>query len=440
MSIEINTRDLTEEVRAKIEKELSIKVTAKYTDKFKEIEPYRVNNGKVSIPYAYAFNNLRLKDNRPKGLPMTVECIGKLRPEQEDVANEAIDVLNKRGSVMISVFTGGGKTFTSLYLSCVIGLKTLIIVNKIVLMNQWKESIAKFIPSARVKLLNVKTKSINIDDIDFCIVNAQNLEKIPELEGIGVVICDESHLIMAEKLSQSLLCVHPRFLIGLTATPYRSDGLNILLDLFFGVTKIIRKLHRKHTVYKIDTKFTPTVDYMFNGRINWNVILESQANSESRNDLILDIISLFKERKFMVLVKRISQGEHLINKLIEKGEDVTSLLGDQQVYNTSSRILIGTCSKIGTGFDHPHLDALLLASDIEEYFIQYLGRVFRRKDVEPIIFDLVDNNALLIKHFNTRKKVYIEHGGTVKNLSVGNKKNVDDNSKPEKVKRLISKR
>ena len=36
------------------------------------------------------------------------------------------------------------------------------------------------------------------------------------------------------------------------------------------------------------------------------------------------------------------------------------------------------------------LDALILASDLEEYFIQYLGRVMRREDVEPYIFDIVD--------------------------------------------------
>ena len=62
-----------------------------------------------------------------------------------------------------------------------------------------------------------------------------------------------------------------------------------------------------------------------------------------------------------------------IEKLKKEGEDVTSLLGKQQTYNQDSRILVGTSSKAGVGFDHPKLDALLLASDIQSYFIQYLG-------------------------------------------------------------------
>jgi hypothetical protein len=59
---------------------------------------------------------------------------------------------------------------------------------------------------------------------------------------------------------------------------------------------------------------------------------------------------------------------------------------------------------------------LILASDVEQYFVQYLGRVFRREDTEPVIIDLVDNYSLLYKHFQTRNSVYIEHGGIVKDF------------------------
>ena len=52
-------------------------------------------------------------------------------------------------------------------------------------------------------------------------------------------------------------------------------------------------------------------------------------------------------------------------------------------------------------------------SDVEEYFIQYLGRVFRREDVRPVIFDIVDNFNSLKRHYYTRKKVYEESGGTI---------------------------
>ena len=90
------------------------------------------------------------------------------------------------------------------------------------------------------------------------------------------------------------------------------------------------------------------------------------------------------------------------------------MIGAQQTYEQKSRILVGTSSKTGTGFDHPRLDALILASDIKAYFIQYLGRVFRREDVEPIVFDIVDKNPILEKHYRERQAIYNKHGGRVR--------------------------
>ena len=134
--------------------------------------------------------------------------------------------------------------------------------------------------------------------------------------------------------------------------------------------------------------------------------------------MIIKILKYYSTRNFLVLTKRVSQGEYLLKRLEEEGENVTSLLGNNQEYNVSSRILIGTSSKIGVGFDHPKLDALLLAGDVEQYFVQYLGRVFRTKDVKPIIIDLVDNYTLLNKHFITRRKIYQDHGGEVRNFNL----------------------
>ena len=147
-------------------------------------------------------------------------------------------------------------------------------------------------------------------------------------------------------------------------------------------------------------------------------ILDAQANNEERNDLIIRIIQHFSDRNFLVLVKRVEQGKYLVNKLKNYGESVTDLIGSNQEFDTEARILIGTCQKVGVGFDHSKLDTLLLATDLEEYFVQYLGRIFRTKDNIPIVFDLVDENSILNKHFNTRRKVYQDHGGIIQNFDL----------------------
>lgn len=316
---------------------------------------------------------------------------------------------------LLGDFTVTHNTITAINIASTINLKTLIIVNKIVLMNQWEESINRFCPSALVQ--KVTTKSELDEEADFYIVNAINVEKLGKyfFESIGCLLVDEVHLIMAETLSKSLNYVRPRYLIGLSATPYRPDGLDILLELYCGSNKIIRNLYRKHIVYKIETGLKPVVEMAKNGKVNWSSILDQQATDTDRNELIVKIIKKFQDRVFMILVKRIDQGKYLFERLEEEGESVTSLLGSQQEFNKEARILIGTTSKIGVGFSWDIANTLIAACDIEEYFIQYLGRIFRTKEGEPMVFDLVDNNSILKNHFNTRKSVYIDHGGIVKN-------------------------
>jgi hypothetical protein len=87
---------------------------------------------------------------------------------------------------------------------------------------------------------------------------------------------------------------------------------------------------------------------------------------------------------------------------------------DTNTFDKESRIIVASLQKCGVGFSHDILDSLIIASDMEEYFIQYLARVMRTEEVEPIVFDLVDNHPSLKKHFGHRKKVYTKAGGVIK--------------------------
>jgi len=380
----------------------------------KYVSPFEMVGNVVYLPFSYAVKKHHLR--RPKResfRQMELVFQGTLRPLQQQVKDEALRCLNKSGSALLSLYTGGGKTRTGLYIAHIIKLVTLIIVNKIVLLNQWEKSIKEVLPDAKVQKLKVGVV-VNME-ADFYIVNAINLSKFGRVfEHVGLIIVDETHLIMAEVLSQSLQYVQPRYLIGLSATPYRPDGLNVLLDLYYGSENYIeRKLFKAHTAYIVKTGFKPPMKKTEQGRINWGVILDAQSKSKERNELIVRLLCDVP-RNFLVLVKRVEQGNYLVKRLEEEKQSVTSLLGSNQVFDSNARILVGTGQKIGTGFDHPSLDALLLAGDVMEYYIQVLGRVFRREDVVPLVFDLVDDNPILMRHFKNRRVVYEEHGGKVK--------------------------
>lgn len=419
MSRKLVLSKLNQQERNTISQDLKITVEPTkyaYNAPPKIIYPLIVEDEHVYVPFAYKTEYDRpSRDTFPI---MNTSFEGELRENQQVVFKEAIKVMNIKGSILLALHTGFGKTICAINMACRIKLRTLIVTHRIVLINQWKSSILKVCPNARISIVSSANKELG--DFDFFIINASLIPKKPRdfFLNIGTVIVDEAHIIMAERLSSCMLQLLPRYVIGLSATPYRTDGLNMLFDLYFGPTKIERKMYHEHQVYRINSNFEPEVELGANGKVNWNSIIDSQSYDVERNEIIVKLVNLFPERVFLILTKRVAQAKHLIKRLTENGEDVTSLVGKQQTYQKLARILVGTCSKAGVGFDHDRLDTLLLASDLEQYFIQYLGRIFRRKDVKPIIFDIVDKNPILLKHYKTREKIYIEHGGSIRNFKM----------------------
>lgn len=381
--------------------------------KNKMLEPYKITNNMIYLPFAFAVQKLGLKrPERDTSIGFQTKFVGKLRDEQKEVKKEAVKYLNKDGCCLLALRIAFGKTCLSINIACSIKMKTLIVVHKLVLIKQWKESIGNF-SNARIQVLNSKSKFDQ--NCDFFIMNAVNIPKMGHkfFNAIGCMVIDECHCIMAEQISYLMNYVQPRYLIGLSATPYRNDDLNILLDLYFGKNKIIRKLFHPHNVYLVYTEFKPEVKVMDTGRVDYNHILDSLSKSPERNAIIIDIINSFPDRCFLVLVKRIYQGNYLKKKLEELGEHVDTLLGTKQDFDKNARILIGTSSKVGTGFDHKKLDSLILAAPIKDYYMQTIGRIMRTKDRVPYIFDLVDKNPILLKHYKLRKEIYNETGGKV---------------------------
>jgi superfamily II DNA or RNA helicase len=426
MSIYIHVDTLSVSDEEKIIKEVRVKkVENSYNPRtgFKVKETYLNAFQQYSelncyyIPFSWSLTNLDCKRRkREEFSAINIPFTSTLRNIQLEIKDECINRLNKFGCLLISLYPGAGKTCLAIYLAAkVIKLKTLIVCHRIVLMEQWRDSIKRFTGNdTKIEILKVG-KKYN-ENADFFIVNAQNIKKLGRdvFKSIGFVIVDEIHAIMAESLSESMYYVSPRYLLGLSATPTRPDGMDGLLDFYFGIDNVIkRELYHKHTVYKVDTGIEFEEESS-----NWNALITSQCLHEERNNLIVNIIMKHKDRHFLVLCKRVQQASYIAEKLEEEKENVSLMIEDTNTFDPTSRIIVASLQKCGVGFSHDLLDALIIASDMEEYFIQYLARVMRTEEVEPIIFDLVDNHKGLKKHFGQRKKVYMKAGGNIKNYSI----------------------
>ena len=423
MSIKILLNSLSEVAKNKIIDDLSF---TPETMKFYKQQRFRPkedpvcaydidSDDNVYLPFSYSMKNMQEYISLPSTKDYKkINCnfVATLRKLQEEVYPEIYSKIKENGTVKLSFYPGFGKTTMSIYLASKLKLQTVILCHRNVLIEQWKESIERCIENPKIQVLKAG-KQLD-ENAQFVIISAYILPKLGWMfKNVGTLVVDEIHTFATKLLSKSLIYFTPRYLVGLSATPYRSDGMDRLLDAYFGEERIDRKLYRPHTYYNVQTKLKPEIRKNEQGELIWDSILEWQSNCPERNKMIVNIIKKYPERHFLVLTKRVEQAKTLKELLINENEVVDTLVENETFFDKSARVLIATIQKCGVGFSHDILDALVVATDCEEYFIQYLGRVMRTEEGEPIVFDLVDDHPTLKRHFTTRKKTSEEAGGTI---------------------------
>ena len=299
-------------------------------------------------------------------------------------------------------------------------LLCLIVIPGItVLIPQWVEEIAESCGGV-VQIL--KGKTVPNPDADFYVVNAMNLPKLSRavLTGVGTVIVDEVHAAFTRSRLPALLHVDTRYLIGLSATPFRPDGFhNTAMPLFFGSNVVSRRLNREHDYYKITTDFAPETRQSNAGCLDWGYVLEQQAEHLPRDDIVVDLVAAHPERTVLVFCKRTSHVVRLGERLQQDGFTADTLYGSKTSFDRSCQVLVSNVQKSGVGFNWKSVDMIIIAADIAgvgaeqdgNYFVQYLGRSMRRRDSRPVVFDIVDRNGVLGKHHRNRVKLATKVGG-----------------------------
>ena len=385
-----------------------------------------VEGGKtmVCLPFSFYYHHCSQLKKQPlhKHVQTKVKFQGNLLQRQIEIKDEAIEILSRTGSVLLCLHTGFGKTIFTLYLSARIGLRAIVLCHRAIIMQQWLESIQKYLPACTACVLQPGDYEKHGADvwngIDILVCNPINIPKIPRevFKQFGTVIVDEVHTICTQQFSKALFCMVPSYLIGLSATPFRSDGMDTILEYYIGPEMVSKEMKRFFNAYKLPTKFEPEVEETFDGKLNWNSVLESQATSEERNKLICKLVWYFGTRNILILVKRKDHALELKRMLIDMGEDADVFIHTAKKVNYDCRILIATYSKGGVGFDHPKLDMLITGADVEENFMQYLGRIFRRDAITPMYIDLRDDMPVLVKHSQSRLKICKDVGASVKDF------------------------
>jgi superfamily II DNA or RNA helicase len=433
MSVLVNINNLSPDIIKKLNKDLIVKSGSKETKNFKGIQiptkqvvvecfdifNLKQNNTSIEtgcIPFSYYYHHIEHKSssvsifNHKK---LDIEFQGNLLERQKNIREEALEILNRSKSIILSLHTGFGKTIFTLYLLSKIKLKTIVLCHRSIIIDQWISSIKKYLPTTTVTVLGRKDED---KDADIMIANVINVPKKDRsfFASYGTVVVDEIHTVCTQNFSKSLLYIFPKYMIGLSATPEREDGLDRILEIFVGPEMIVRKLRTNFNIYKVNTGFEPDTKLNIAGGLDWTSVIDSQSKDKNRNQLIVNLCRYFINRNILVLVNRVEHAHLLKAILKEYNEDVDAFMGGDKICNYNSRILIATFSKGGVGFDHPKLDMLIAAGDVKANFMQYIGRIFRRDDVSPIYLDLIDSMSTMEKHSNERCNICRQLGGIVK--------------------------
>ena len=452
MSVHFNPSKLSKNQKQIIKKFLTLqpKDTGYFSRKRFWIQPkdpilfYYVNISKdeIVLPYTFANRLIGKNINKSHNYPtLNFKFEGSLWKDQIPVAQEALELLLHKYTVTLGVYPGFGKTVVSAYLSSHLNGLTLVIIPRTTLQTQWKKTYKKF-TNAQTWIVGEEEPS------NFNVIICMNtrIHKIPQniLIKVKCLIIDEAHMFCTSSQVGSLLASQPLYIIACSATlNKRKDGMQSMIHALCGTHGIFKASTKPFDVYKLETGVNCPIEKNKHGDPNWSQLVRDLAFNPDRNAIIIDLIERNKNFKIILLTWSKVHAFWLKDILQKRGNNVDVLAGNKKMYSDSD-ILVGTMSKIGTGFDESTFCIdfkgrksnmmIICGSTKDEVGLeQFTGRVFRAKF--PIIFDLVDDNPISKKHWSARSKWYLERNGTIKTYQINpnnkNKTNVSTLNKSQ---------
>lgn len=265
----------------------------------KLVPSYEVWDNVVGLPWGnqlkvkrLVWPRYRVKDLRvsPR-LPHPLRFTGQLRSYQLKGVRQWL----RRRYGLIQAPARSGKTVMAVYLACRLNLRTLVLAHREDLLIQFEESFRKFTDLEEVQRylgrpLLARSSSRHFAEAPIGLATFQYFIRSPErlkafFKNYGLIVVDESHHVPAQWFSKVVNAFAGRYRLGLTATPQRKDGLEVLLfDIIGPVTARVQPPTLGAKVVVIPTGRDPKRFFY------WNTFLSRLARDNVRNKLIVKYI------------------------------------------------------------------------------------------------------------------------------------------------------
>ena len=394
---------------------------------------FRENANKFYIPRFYGIKRYGLPDKSEieEGDDIDVEFTQTVRDYQKNVISVYMNHINtpiccgndiNGNGGILELPCGFGKTICALKMISDIKKKTLIIVHKEFLMNQWIDRINDFLPSAKIG--KIQGKVFDIEGKDIVIGMLQTLYDkdlgANAFTSFGLTVIDEVHRIGSEQFSKTLFKTVTPYMLGISATVDRKDKLTKVLYMYIG-DKIYSEGRKDDDVVCVrainytskDTDFNE-IEYDFRGNPKYSTMISKLCNYGPRSDFIIKVVSdLLKEdesKQIMILCHNRSLLKYLYEGICHRdlatiGYYVGGMKQNDLQTTETKKIVLATYAMAAEALDIKTLSSLIMVTPKTD-ITQSVGRILRVKGNNPIVVDIVDSHDLFQKQWVQRRRFY----------------------------------
>lgn len=399
---------------------------------------YRESTKKMYLPRYYGVEKFGAPASIQisQGDDIDVPFAGDLRDYQRNITDKFIKHATQGGGSggdgggggggLLDIYTGAGKTVMALNILSRLKKKTLIIVHKGFLVQQWEERIRQYLPTARIGRIQAQVIDVENKDIVIGMLQSLSMKDYHEdqFASFGLTIVDEVHHISSEVFSRSLLKIVTLYTLGLSATMQRKDGLTKVFKMYLGDIIHKEKRDKTHKVLVKGIRYTVNdddfneVEYDFRGTPKFSTMISKLCTYNHRSEFMLEVIKRELQRDASQQIIVLAHNKNLLKymhdaiehrKIATVGYYVGGMKEKDLKASEKCKVIIATYAMAAEALDIKSLTTLMLSTPKTDV-VQAVGRILRQTGHQPIVLDIIDSHEPFRNQWSKRMAFYKKEG------------------------------
>ncbi|MEY9560506.1 DEAD/DEAH box helicase [Sinorhizobium fredii] len=418
------------------------------------------DNGLIHLPRALC--PVGIKDERAFGAKVDFPHGPSPLPHQVAIFKEIAATVSAGLSGLVVAGTGTGKTAMGFHAAFTLQRKALVITTKDDIYKQWIDRACGLVSASNPEGVNmlglqphevgeIRGDKCEVLGTKFVVAMIHSLSKSGKyppwiVDDFGLVLFDECHRVPADQFSAVADMFPARVRLGLSATPERKDGKDLLVRAHIGPVRarlerelMVPKVLRYNSawecprVFRRDKASGETKVVRLPHEAGKTTHLEKiLAADPARNHFLGELIATaFHKGRQLVVFSTLHDHLKAMHRICRdaygiSGRQMGFYIGTTSKHDEEQRerdkvkpILFTTYSMMGEGTDLPWLDACLLTmprSSVE----QPVGRIRREypDKAQSVVIDVADfDSPVFAGYAHNRARWYEKIGAVVKQMN-----------------------